>query len=118
MFHVYVYLYMCVYICIFICASLSMCVSTHFCFHKSYLFHCLFCRYLGCYLSYWYCYFGSILAFYFEFVKLNTTTSTKSSTQVIKINVGNINSFFPTIIVNNSGCMYLFIYTNKFRLID
>ena len=118
MFHVYVYLYMCVYICIFICASLSICVSTHFCFHKSYLFHCLFCRYLGCYLSYWYCYFGSILAFSFEFVKLNTTTGTKSSTQVMKINVGNINSFFPTIIVNNSGCMYLFIYTNKFRLID
>ena len=118
MFHVYVYLYMCVYICIFICASLSICVSTHFCFHKSYLFHCLFCRYLGCYLSYWYYYFGSILAFSFEFVKLNTTTGTNSSTQVIKIKVGNINSFFPTIIVNNSGCMYLFIYTNKFRLID
>ena len=31
----------------------------------------------------------------------NTTTGTKSSTQVIKINQGNVNSLFPTLIMNN-----------------
>ena len=109
MFHVYVYLYVCVYICIFICASLYVCARTHFCLYKSYLFNCLSCRYLGCYLSVWHCYLGNILAFSFEIVKLNTTTDTKSSTKVMKINLGSMNSLFPTIIVNNSGRMYLFI---------
>ena len=109
----YVYLYVCVYICIFICASLYVCARTHFCLYKSYLFNCLSCRYLGCYLSVWHCYLGNILAFSFEIVKLNTTTDTKSSTKVMKINLGSMNSLFPTIIVNNSGRMYLFIWINS-----
>ena len=116
--YLYVYLYECVYICIFICASLYVCVGTYFCLYKSYLLNCLSCRYLGCYLSVWHCYLGSILAFCFEIVKLNTTTCTKSSTQVIKINLGNMNSLFLTLIVNNSGCMYLFIRINFDLLID
>ena len=118
--HVYftcVYICMCVYICIFICASLCLCVGTHFCLYKSYLFNCLSCGYLGCYLSVWHCCLGSTLGFSFKIVKLNTTTGTKSSTRVIKINLGNMNSLFPTIIVNNFGCMYLFIQI-KFQLID
>ena len=82
------------------------------------VFICLSCRYLGCYLLVWHCYLGSILAFSFEIVKLNTTTCAKSSTQVIKINLGNMNSLFPTLIVNNSGCMYLFIWINSDWLID
>ena len=76
------------------------------------------CRYLGCYLSVWHCYLGSILAFSFEIIKLNTTTFTKSSTQLIKINLNNRNSLFPTLIVNNSGCMYLFTWINSDWLID
>ena len=105
MFHVYAYLYLCVYICIFICASLYVCFGTHFCSYKK-LFNFLSCRYLGCHLSVWHCCLGNILAFSFKIIKLNTTTCTKSSTQVIKINLGNMNSLFPTLIVNNSGCMY------------
>ena len=103
MFHVYVYLHVCIYIyiCIFIFASLYVCVDTHFCLCKSYLFNCLPCRYLGYYLSVWHCCLGSILAFSFEIVKLNTTTGTKFSTQIIKINIGNMNSLFTTLIINN-----------------
>ena len=86
--YLYVYLYECVYICIFICGSLYVCVGTYFCLYKSYLLNCLSCRYLGCYLSVWHCYLGSILAFSFKIVKLNTTTCTRSSTQVIQINLG------------------------------
>ena len=115
-FHMCLYLYVCIYI-IFICASLCLCVGTHFCLYKSYLFNCLSCGYLGCYLSVWHCCLGSTLGFSFKIVKLNTTTGTKSSTRVIKINLGNMNSLFPTIIVNNFGCMYLFIQI-KFQLID
>ena len=70
MFHVYVYLYVCIYICIFICASLCVCFGTNFCLYKSYIFNCLSCRYLGCYLLVWHCYLGSILALSFEIVKL------------------------------------------------
>ena len=96
--YLYVYLYVCIYIyiyiCIFICASLYVCVGTHFFLYKSYLFNYLPCRYLGCYLSIWHCYLSSILAFSFEIVKLNTTTDKKSSTQVIKNNLGNMNSYF------------------------
>ena len=111
MFYVYVYLYVCIHVCLsmYIYASLYVCVGTHFCLYKSYLVNCLSCRYLGCYLLVWHCYLGSILAFSFEIVKLNTTTCAKSSTQVIKINLGNMNSLFPTLIVNNSCCMHLFI---------
>ena len=112
-----VYICMCVYICIFICASLCLCVGAHFCLYKSYLFNCLSCGYLGCYLSVWHCCLGSTLGFSVKIVKLNTTTGTKSSTRVIKINLGNMNSLFPTIIVYNFGCMYLFIQI-KFQLID
>ena len=108
---IYMYICMCVYVCVFICASLYVCVGTHFCLYESYLFNCLSCRYLGCYLSVWHCYLGSILAFSFEIVKFNTTT--KSSTQAMKINLGNMNSFFSTLIINNSGCMYLFMRVNS-----
>ena len=120
MFYIYVYLYLCIYVCssVYISASLYVCVHTYFCLHKSCLVNCLSCRYLGCYLSFCQCYLGSTLAFSFEIVKLNTTTCTKSSTQVIKINLGNMNSLFPTLIVNNSGCMYLFIWINSDWLID
>ena len=88
--YVYVYLYTCIYVCssVYIYASVYVYVGTHFCLYKSYLFNCLSCRYLGCYLSVWHCYLGSILAFSFEIVKLNTTTCTRSSTQVIQINLG------------------------------
>ena len=34
----------------YIYAFVYVCVSTHFCLYKSYLFNCLSCRYLGCYL--------------------------------------------------------------------
>ena len=109
-----------IYVCssVYIYASLYVCVGTHFCLNKSYLFNCLSCRYLGCYLLVWHCYLCSILAFSFEIVNLNTTTCTKSSTQVIKINLGKMNSLFPTLIVNNSGCIYLFIWINSDWLTD
>ena len=101
------YAYICIYlcICIFVCvyfyvsssvyiyASLYICVGTHLCVYKSYLFNCLSCRYLGCCLSGWHCYLGSIPAFSFEFLNLNTTTSTKSSTKIKKINIGNMDSY-------------------------
>ena len=76
---VYIYIYVsricifvCVYIyiCIFICASLCVCFGTNFCLYKSYIFNCLSCRYLGCYLLVWHYYLGSILALSFEIVKL------------------------------------------------
>ena len=109
-----------IYVCssVYIYASLYVCVGTHFCLNKSYLFNCLSCRYLDCYLLVWHCYLCSILAFSFEIVNLNTTTCTKSSTQVIKINLGKMNSLFPTLIVNNSGCIYLFIWINSDWLTD
>ena len=92
-----VYICMCIYIhvcsSVYIYASLYVCVGTHFCLYKSYLVNCLSCRYLGCYLSVWHCYLGSILAFSFKIVKLDTTICTKFSTQVMKINLGNINCF-------------------------
>ena len=118
MFHIYAYLYVWVYICIFICASLYVCVCTHFCLYENYLFNCLSCRHLGCYLLVWHRSLGSILAFSFEIVKLNTTTGTKSSTQVIKVSLGNMNSLFLTLIVSNSGCMYLFMQIKSDWLID
>ena len=59
-----------IYICIFICASLCVCFGTNFCLYKSYIFNCLSCRYLGCYLLVWHYYLGSILALSFEIVKL------------------------------------------------
>ena len=76
---VYIYIYVsricifvCVYIyiCIFICASLCVCFGTNFCLYKRYIFNCLSCRYLGCYLLVWHYYLGSILALSFEIVKL------------------------------------------------
>ena len=92
------YAYICMYLCtcIFVCVNIYVCESVCryacvyllFYLYKSYLFNCLSCRYLGCYLSVWHCYLGSILAFSFEIVKLNTTTCTRSSTQVIQINLG------------------------------
>ena len=112
----YMHICMCVYICMFICVHIcfSLCMCWYkFCLYKSYLFNFFSCRYLGCYLSVWHCYLGSILAFSFEIVKLNTTTCTRSSTQVIQINLGNMKSLFPTLIVHNSGCMYLFIWINS-----
>ena len=102
MFYVYVYLYVCIYVCssVHIYASLVS-VGTHFCLYRSYVFNCLCCWYLGYCLSVWHCYLGSILIFSFKILNLNTTTCTKSSTQVRKINRGNMNSLFPTLIVNN-----------------
>ena len=118
----YMYICMCIYIhvcsSVYIYASLYVCVGTHFCLYTSYLVNCLSCRYLGCYLSVWHCYLGSILAFSFKIVKLDTTICTKFSTQVMKINLGNINSLFPTLIVNNSDCIYLFIWINSDWLTD
>ena len=117
--HLHICIFVCVYIYIYVCwsvyiyASLYAYVGTHFCLYKSYLFNRLSCRYLGCYLSVWHCYLGSILAFSFEIVKLNTITCTWSSTQVIQINLGNMRSLFPTLIVHNSDCMYLFIWINS-----
>ena len=103
----YVHICICVYIYVYSSVLLSMYVLVHIFVHiKSYLFNFLSCRYLGCHLSVWHCYLGNILAFSFKIIKLNTATCTKSSTQVIKINLGNMNSLFPNLIVNNSGCMY------------
>ena len=72
--YVYIYAYMCIYLLMTICA----CAGTHFCLYKSTLFICLSCRYLGCYLSVWHYYLGSILAFSSEFHNLTTTISTKT----------------------------------------
>ena len=101
----YIFVYMYIYVCssVYIYASLYVCVGTYFCLYKGYLFTCLSCGYLGCYLSVWHCYLGNILAF---------------STQVININLGNMNSWFPNLIVSNSDCMYLFIWSNSNWLID
>ena len=117
------YICMCIYIhvcsSVYIYASLYVCVGTHFCLYKSYLVNCLSCRYLGCYLSVWHCYLGSILAFSFEIVKLNTTTCTRSSTQVIQINLGNMKSEFISYFNCPQFWLYVFIYMNKFcRLTD
>ena len=73
-----VYIYVCSSVCLYACLYVG--VGTHFCLYKSYLLNCLSCRYLGCYLSVRHCYLGSILSFSFEFLNLNTTTCTKSST--------------------------------------
>ena len=65
-----------------ICVRISLChvcVGTLFYQYKSYLFKCLSCRYLGCYLVVWLCYLGSVLPFSFEFQNLNTTIFTKTS---------------------------------------
>ena len=82
---------MCLCICIFVCVYIYVCASvrvyacvyvcagTLFYLYKSYLFKCLSCRYLGCYLLVWHYYLGSIVAFSFEFQNLNTTICTKTS---------------------------------------
>ena len=110
--YICIYLYICIFVCVyiymFIYASLYVCVGTHFCLYKSYLFVCLVDIQVA--TSWFHCYSGGILAFSFKIAKLNTTTCTKSSTQVIKINLGNMNSLlFSTLIVSNFGCMYSFI---------
>ena len=93
MYIVCIYIYMYIFICMYIC----MCVYIYIYVYSSVLLsmyvlvHIFF---LGCYLSIWHCYLSSILAFSFEIVKLNTTTDKKSSTQVIKNNLGNMNSYF------------------------
>ena len=71
--------YICMCVCAHICLCLCMCWYTFFYLYKSYLFNCLSCRYLGCYLLVWHCYLGSILAFSFEFQNLNTKIRTKTS---------------------------------------
>ena len=78
----YIYIYIYIYVCssVYVYACLYVGAGTDFCLYKSYLLNCLFCRYLGCYLSVCHCYLGSILSFSFEFLNLNTTTCTKSST--------------------------------------
>ena len=78
----YMYICMCAYICMFICVCicLSLCRCWDTLLYKSYLLNCLSCRYLGCYLSVRHGYLGSNLSFSFEFLNLNTTTCTKSST--------------------------------------
>ena len=79
---IYIYIYIYIYVCssVYVYACLYVGAGTDFCLYKSYLLNCLFCRYLGCYLSVCHCYLGSILSFSFEFLNLNTTTCTKSST--------------------------------------
>ena len=120
--YLYVYLYVYIYIYVYF-TQMYICMRVYIYVYSSVLLSmyvlvhifacikviCLSSRYLGCYLSVWHCYMSSKLAFSFEIVQLNTTTGTKSSTRVIKINQGNMNSLFPTIIINNSGCLYLFI---------
>ena len=112
----YMYIGMCVYMYVYLCTymllSMLVLVHTFVCIKVIQLIVCLLDIQVA-YLSVWHCYLCSILAFSFEIVKLNTTTCTKSSTQVIKINLGNINSLFLTLIANNSGCMYLFIRINS-----
>ena len=87
------YAYICMYlcICVFVCMYMYVCASvriyacayvyvgTLFYLYKSYLFNCLSCRYLGCYLLVWHCYLGSILAFSFESQNLNTIICKKNS---------------------------------------
>ena len=118
--YIFTYMYICMRVYIYVCssvyiyASVYVYVGTHFCLYKCYLFNCLSCRYLGCYLSVWHCYLGSILAFSFEIVKLNTTTCTRSSTQVIQINLGNMKSEFISYFNCPQFWLYVFIYMNKF----
>ena len=113
---IYMYIFMYVYICM--CVSVYLCTYTLLSIYV--LIHTFVCKKVIqltvslVYVQVATSRFGiaiwvSILAFSFEIVKLNTTTWTKSSIQIIKINLGNMNSLFPTLIVNNSGFMYLFI---------
>ena len=137
----YMYICMCVYICmIYVNVYLYICIYmyVHLCTYmllSVYVFvHAFVCVkvclvdisvatswFSIAILVFWY-----TLAFSFEILNLNTTTCTKSSTQVIKINPGNMNSLFPAflwivyfqpVIVNNYW-LYIFIYINKFWLID
>ena len=41
--YMYIFLYVYIYICIFICASLYVCVGTHLCLYKSYLYYVIVC---------------------------------------------------------------------------
>ena len=71
--HVYftcLYLYVCIYMYIHRCFSLFMCWYTFFVLYKSYLFNCLSCGYLGCYLSVWHCCLGSTPRFLFQNCKV------------------------------------------------
>ena len=81
--HLCISIFVCVYIYVrapvYIYACVYVCFRTHFYLYKSYLFNCLSCRYLDCYLLVWHCYLGSILAFTFEFQNLNTNIFTNAS---------------------------------------
>ena len=79
--YIYVYVYLRVYVCAFVhvYACVYVCVGTLSYLYISYLSKCLSCRDLVWYLLVWHCNLGSILAFSFEFQKLNTTICTKTS---------------------------------------
>ena len=53
------YMYICMSVCVMILVSMYVCVGTLFYLCKGYLFKCLSCTYLGCYLVVWHCYLGS-----------------------------------------------------------
>ena len=85
--YMYVFMYMSICVCIYIgmcicaCICLCLCMCWYTFLSVSYLFKCLPCRYLGCYLLVWHCYLGSILASSSKFQNLNTTISTKTSNE-------------------------------------
>ena len=115
---VYVYIYvgfrqmyicMCVYMYVYLCTymplSMYVLVHTFVCIKVIQLTACLVDIQVA---TSW---FGIaiLVVTQHSLSKLNTTNCTKLSTQVIKINLGNMNSLFPTLIVNNSCCMHLLI---------
>ena len=105
----YMYICICVYICMCICTHICLClcsymlVQTFICIKVIYL--SLTCRYLRCYLLVLHCYLGSILVFSFDFQNLNAIICTKTSNK----------STYVTKIVY---FVHVFIYLNKFWLID
>ena len=108
MFYVYVYLYVCIYMYVHLCTYMLLfmyfLVHTFVCIKDIYLFVWQISMLLPQLL------FGNAICVVswnsFEILNLNTTTCSKSSTQVIKINI-----------VNNYW-LFVFIYMNKFWLID
>ena len=88
-------------------------------FMKSQLNKCLYFFYLGCYLSVWHCYLGSILAFNIE-IQISYNCWTKPLNQLRLIYKQFIYVLYLDLVIYIYTYIYIYIFLvmNKFSLID
>ena len=90
-----------VYICLFVCLLVSIYVSQHKCLWKVNEMN-VFISFLGCYLSVWHCYLGSIPAFNNE-IQISYNVWTKPLNQ-LRLIYGQ----FIYVLLPRFGCIFFF----------